>query len=218
MTLTTKKDEIDEDSSKKQIPWGLTSNVQRKILEERKEAVFQNPDLIVTTRWDLSDVFYKLRHDLDQMGYDTTPLMKRRHDLNNQVKEICEKHLGVKRHEIGIFAGDRAQLLFKGETYNVNMENIDVSLEYGTDIIVIENEGIIEKLKPFIGDGSGFAILQSSGFLTEYAIELARLAKRKGANIIILTDFDSSGIDITILVPTAQRLGIDFETLDDFGS
>ena len=62
----------------------------------------------------------------------------------------------------------------------------------------------------------GIAILNSRGFVTEYAEELSELAKKEGCNIAILTDLDSSGLLISSKLPNAYRIGIDFKTLDYF--
>ena len=53
--------------------------------------------------------------------------------------------------------------------------------------------------------------------MTEYASELSRLANDDGGNIAILTDFDDSGITISLQVPNVPRIGIDFNTLEDLG-
>ena len=63
----------------------------------------------------------------------------------------------------------------------------------------------------------GIAILNSRGFLTEYATELSELAEQKGCNIAILTDLDSSGLLISSNLPNAHRIGIDFKTLERIG-
>jgi hypothetical protein len=116
----------------------------------------------------LSDCFYETRNRLDAMGYDTSPLndQDKRKKIHNMVREICEKDLGVKRHEIGIFASDRAQLAFQGHISNVNLENIPMLQDLGTHVILVEKEGIVDKLVPFTKN-AGIALLQSTGFSSE---------------------------------------------------
>ena len=89
----------------------------------------------------------------------------------------------------------------------------------GTDLLIIEKEGVADVLAPF-ADEKGIAILNTRGFLTEYAEELSELAEEKECNIAILTDFDSSGLLISTVLPNAHRIGIDFKTLEKlrFGS
>src|SRR5262245_31811064 len=103
---------------KKPIPKGLVTKVQDQVLFERFEATRDDPDLITSNKWDQSDIFYETRRRLDQLGYDVRDLSKRRKSINTHIKEWCDylewtdkqgnKHIGIKRHEIGIFPADRA--------------------------------------------------------------------------------------------------------------
>ena len=43
---------------------------------------------------------------------------------------------------------------------------------------------------------------------------LQRKAKRTGANVMILTDFDTDGIKIAFELEGVTRIGIDFESVD----
>ena len=43
---------------------------------------------------------------------------------------------------------------------------------------------------------------------------LATEAERKGANVMILTDFDTDGVKIAFELEGVTRIGIDFETID----
>jgi hypothetical protein len=137
---------------KKPIPRGLIKDVQRNLVRQRQEAVTKNPDLITIDRWDLSKIFYDTRTILDK-EYDTGPMNNpnKRKAIHNDVDSICEE-LDVKRHEIGIFAADRAQMAFNGKIYNVNYENFETLAELGTDIILTEKEGLVNTLVPFTTD------------------------------------------------------------------
>jgi hypothetical protein len=86
----------------------------------------------------------------------------------------------------------------------------------GTDLLIIEKEGVAEVLGPF-ADKKGIALLNTRGFLTEYATILSDLSRQNGCNVSILTDFDASGLLLAKKVPSIYRLGIDFGTLDYFG-
>jgi len=54
--------------------------------------------------------------------------------------------------------------------------------EKGTDLLIIEKEGVADVLAPF-ADEKGIAILNTRGFLTEYASDLSELAEK---NTVIL--------------------------------
>jgi hypothetical protein len=62
-------------------------------------------------------------------------------------------------------------------------------------------------------DDYGIALLNSRGFLVDYAVKLSELS---GGNIAILTDFDDSGLLMAKKVPSIPRIGIDSETLRHF--
>ena len=68
-------------------------------------------------------------------------------------------------------------------------------------------------MAPFT-EGVGIALVQSQGFVSEYGIMLAMEAKRTGANVMILTDFDTDGIKIAFELEGITRIGIDFESVD----
>ncbi|MGA9942791.1 MAG: hypothetical protein WBP88_12420 [Nitrososphaeraceae archaeon] len=201
---------------KKPIPRGYAKQVEREIIDARKIAVAQNPHLKTSNRWDLSDIFYNARKRLDAEGYDVRPLndekTKMRKKLYHYVKEYCDT-LGIKRHDIGIFAADRAVLYFQGREYSVNFENYQQLADLGTDIICVEKEGTAVKSEPYTR-ALGVALLQSQGFIAEYGKMLSEAAAKKGAHVIILTDFDSSGVEIGYVIEGIVRLGIDLDTID----
>ena len=83
-------------------------------------------------------------------------------------------------------------------------------------MVIVEKEGVVKQLSPF-ADEKGIALLNTRGFLTEYASILSEQSRKNGCNIAILTDFDASGLLIARSVPDVYRIGIDFDTLDYFG-
>ncbi len=186
---------------------GLTViNELRILARERELDIRNNPRLREIGRWTQSTFFYTVRPRLNQKG-----LKVDRDYITSQIKPVCEE-LGYTRDELGIIAAERAQLYFKGQTLGVGFDQLKDLMEKGTDLLVIEKEGIADVLAPF-AEKVGIAILNSRGFLTEYATKLSRLAKEKGCNIAILTDLDSSGLIISTKLPNAHRIGIDFDTL-----
>ena len=140
----------------------IVFGVLKKHVNERYQDVKANPEKLEIDRWNLSNFFYVTRKELDDLGYDTTPLndaaTRWRNRIYAKVRVICEKELGIKRHEAGIFPADRAIMAFQGQSYSVNYDNIKMLGVKGADFIFIEKEGIVEKLTPFT-TGLGIALL-----------------------------------------------------------
>ena len=199
------------------IPKGLARQTIRHLIDTRWLAVYNNPGLLTdkTHRMDQSDIFYPMRTMLYRKGYDVSSLDEgeTRKKLYRYIKQYCEDTLNIKRHQIGIFAADRAVMAFQGKTYSVSYENCKQLARSGVDIICIEKEGIVEKFIPFT-EGVGIALVHSQGFVSEYGIMLAMEAKRTGGNVMILTDFDTDGIKIAFELEGITRIGIDFESVD----
>jgi len=190
-------------------------SVLMEILEERKSKWFTLDEISRQKHWwTQSDVFYATRKHLIEYGYPNEEI--NRDYITQIIKDVCENELGVKREEIGIIAADRAQLYFKGQWMNVGLAEIEELIQYGTDILIIEKEGIAEQLSLF-ADEKGIALLNTRGFLVEYASVLAKKSEKEGCNISILTDLDASGLVLARDVPNAFRIGIDFETLKYLG-
>ena len=168
-------------------------------VKDRYQDVLANPHKLEVDRWNLSNFFYITRKELDAKGFDTSPLndvkLGWRKRIYAKVRVICEKELGIKRHKAGIFPADRAVMAFKGQSYSVNYDNINMLRHLGADVIFIEKEGIVEKLTPFT-TGLGIALVHSQGFYAEYAEMLADESLTYRGNIGILTDFDATGINI----------------------
>jgi hypothetical protein len=197
------------------VPKGLARQTIRHLIDGRWLAVYRSPKLLTdrTHRWDQSDIFYPMRTMLHRKGYDVSSLSEEavRGKLYSYIKEYCES-LGIKRHEIGIYAADRAVVAYRGKTYGVSFENYKQLAHLGCDVVCIEKEGIVEKLAAFT-EGVGIALVQSQGFVSEYGVMLAHEAKRTGANLMVLTDFDSDGLKIAFNVEGITRIGIDFTSV-----
>jgi hypothetical protein len=199
--------------------FGITANYYARdtaegllteLLESRLEEIESEPGLIHTDRWTQSTVYYRLRPQLIKKGIDV-----QRKYITSQIRRACEKTLGKTRAELGIVAADRAQLYFRGQWYDVGLDELDQLMHLGTDMLIIEKEGVAEVLSPF-ADKMGIALLNTRGFLTEYATMLSSLSKENGCNVAILTDFDVSGLLLARKVPGVYRIGIDFDTLNYF--
>ncbi|HEY7082505.1 MAG TPA: hypothetical protein VH500_22680 [Nitrososphaeraceae archaeon] len=187
-----------------------------EVLQDRKQR-WKAMDEVSRLRhwWTQSDVFYVTRRLLiEKYGYKNEEID--RDYLTGLIKPFCEDELRIKREHIGIIAADRAQLYFKGQWMDVGLKEIDELSLYGVDMLIIEKEGIAEQLAIF-ADQKGIALLNTRGFLTDYAEILSKKSDKEGCNIAILTDFDASGLVLASKVSRASRIGIDFQTLADLG-
>lgn len=151
----------------------------------------------------------------DTIWYLLLPIMERlnidvsRRYFKTLLRKICDK-AGKKRSEIGIITGARAEMYFDGRWQSVSFDAIEELAQKGTDIVFIEKEGIIDELKEHAVK-FGIAMVNSRGYLVEYAHDLTNAAKSLGANIIIITDYDLSGVNL------ASKCGkhVHWITMDD---
>jgi hypothetical protein len=158
----------------------------------------------------------------DTIWYLLLPVMEKhnihvkREYFKSLLKKICDRR-GKKRSEIGIITGARAELYFNGRWESVSFDAIEELAQKGTDIIFIEKEGIIDELKPH-ADKFGVAMVNSRGYLTEYAHDLIEAAKKSGANIVIITDYDLSGVNLASKCSEdIPWITMDDNTLEYFG-
>jgi hypothetical protein len=169
----------------------------------------------------LSDIHYDLVKPLQEAGFDIDKLpakqkKRRRETITVRYpKEICDE-LGITRASIGLYTGDVAHMYFRGRRYSINIEEIPKLQHKGTDILIIEKEGIAERLRKY-ATSSGIALVHTRGFLTEYASDLSILSEQNGGHMYTLTDFDVSGLLIAHKVEDVPRIGIDLVTLEDLG-
>ncbi len=147
---------------------------------------------------------------------DITITPNTRSNLTADIRKICEKEMGINMEELGIFAADRAQLYFDGSWHDVGFDDLHSLKQKGTELIIIEKEGITEGLTP-LADKHGSALLFTRGFATKYVRDLSELSKDNGCNTCVLSDYDASGILLAskLKVP---RIGIDPKTLKYFES
>lgn len=163
-------------------------------------------------KWTLNTVWYLFLSFLQDSGIEKPS----RGYVKRLVSELC-KAAGVTRESIGIFAGVRAALYFGGEWVSVSFDSINKLAEKGTDIIFIEKEGIAEVLTHW-ADKFGIAMVNTRGHLTEYGKELMKAAKKLGAHVIIMTDYDATGVKIASETPTDMPwIGANESMLEYFG-
>jgi uncharacterized protein DUF2399 len=117
---------------------------------------------------------------------------------------------------IRLIASARAVMYYAGRSQRVHLDMVKELAKNGTDIIFVEKEGIVDVLTSY-ADEYGIALVNTQGRLTEYGKDLIEAAKKAGANVAILTDYDALGIQIAegsrIQIP---RIGIDRDTIGYF--
>src|SRR5215207_7300762 len=138
-----------------------------------------------------------------------------RKSLIAKIKVVCEK-LGYTREELGIIAKARATMYFNGVWSSVSYDKIEELAKNGTDIIFIEKVDVVGVLAEH-ADNYGIALVDTQGFLTDYASDLIAEAEAVGAHVAVLSDFDASGIKLAHDAGDVPRLGVDQEMLDYFG-
>jgi hypothetical protein len=135
---------------------------------------------------------------VDTLWYSLLGWIKRnkiqveRASFKARLKKICDRW-GIRRDHLNTITGARAELYFNGSRESVSFDAIGELAAKGTDVIFIEKEGIPDELKEY-ADKYGVAMVKSRGYLTEFAHDLMISAENAGANILLITDYDLSGI------------------------
>jgi hypothetical protein len=138
-----------------------------------------------------------------------------REHFKNALQVMCDRN-NVTREELGIIASPWAAMYFEGIWRLVSYDAITELAKKGVTLIFIEKRDIVQSLGPY-ASRYGVALVNSRGFLVEYAIMLAEAAKEGGAHIAIMTDYDVSGIMIARELKDAIWLGCDERMLKRFG-
>ena len=146
-------------------------------------------------KWTLNTVWYLFLPIMEKFGIKVT-----RGYVKRLVKELCEA-AGITRESLGIFAGVRAELYFGGNWTSVSFDSVKRLAEKGTDIIFVEKEGVPEVLTDW-ADKYGIAMVNTRGHLTEYGKDLMKVAKESGAHVVIMADYDATGVKIASESPT----------------
>ena len=149
----------------------------------------------MTNKWTLNTVWYLFLPLMEKFSIKVT-----RAYVKRLVKELCED-AEVTRESLGIFAGVRAELYFNGNWTSVSFDNVKRLAEKGTDILFVEKEGIPDVLTG-LADKYGIAMVNTRGHLTEYGKDLMKVAKELGAHVVIMADYDATGVKIASESPT----------------
>lgn len=187
---------------------GKTSLARMYLIEElqrRQSLLEQHGKIPESERTTQQGIYYKIRN---QMGGKIDIL---RSSFIPPITDECEK-LGTKRADLGIMAAVRAELYFRGNIYPVSLENIKALAMMGSDVILVEKEGVCQVLEPY-ACRRGIALVNSRGFIVEYAKDLLLLSQKEGANLFTITDYDASGLLIAQKISTIPRLGVDLQMI-----
>jgi hypothetical protein len=185
----------------------------REVIKARYAVVKADKSLKDTQRWTRSTAFYTCRKILKNIGYADEEL--NRESITEYIEQVYDE-MKITREDCGIYAADRAQLYFRGKTYDIGFDDLEGLAQKGVDMLIIEKEGGAEQLAPLAAK-KGIALLNARGFLVKYAIRRAEIAGKYGCNIAILSDLDIYGLTICNKIPNVYRIGISFETLRYFG-
>jgi hypothetical protein len=185
----------------------------RHIIKPRYASVVADKTLKDKQRWTRSTAFYTCRKLLKSVGYADEEI--NRENVTEYIEHVCDE-MGITREDCGIYAADRAQLYFRGKTYDIGFDDLEELAQKGVDILIIEKEGGAEQLAPLAAK-KGIALLNARGFLVNYAVKLAQIAHKHGCNIAIITDLDIYGLTIATKIPNVYRIGINFKILEHFG-
>ncbi len=112
------------------------------------------------------------------------------------------------REKLGIKAAVRAQFFHRDQEHAVSFDAIDWLSDKGSDLLMIEKEGVAEILQPYASK-KGIAVLNTRGFAVEYAKQIMRLAELKRGNVFLLTDWDVSGLIMAQDLQGFTRIGVD---------
>ena len=176
--------------------WLIQELESRSKSEERRKEIVSQQSL-----------WYKARNwYLQNNPGETTPDISREHFIKS-IREICNR-LGRSRESLGIFAAERALIYFRGSRVGLSLENISEVFKWGSDILVIEKEGICALLEPFAAR-YGVALINSRGQLVDYAEKVIEMAKGTGARIYLLTDMDDAGFVIRKNLKGIECVGVD---------
>jgi hypothetical protein len=190
--------------------------LQREALRARKKAIERGEYVEPTTQ---NSFYYYLRKIFLANGINPAIEGKNfRKTITNQIDDIC-REWGTTREDLLIIADARATLYYNNQRYHVSLKNIQENQLYlrGTDVIIIEKAALCNLLAPLAAK-AGIALIDTKGYVVEYAKKLSDLALEYGGHVAMITDFDSDGLLMSLDVydnvsRDIYRIGIDFETI-----
>jgi hypothetical protein len=128
----------------------------------------------------------------------------KRKNFVSYIRDICKDELHCRREDLKIVAGGRADLYFAGRWTSISWDNIEDLSDSGTDGILIEKDGMSRIFVDFV-DPCGFSVINTRGFFVDYLDDVSKQAIDKRSNLVLIRDFDPSGLLIEL---GARTLGI----------
>jgi 5S rRNA maturation endonuclease (ribonuclease M5) len=181
---------------------------------ERRQSILKDKSVIPLEEWTTQQaLFYKVRTKMG--GY----IDVKRKSLIAAILRLCREMGGGDssyREKLGIKAAVRAQFFHRGQEHAVSFDSIEWLSDKGSDLILIEKEGVAEILAPY-AKRRGFAIVNTRGFAAEYAKQIMKLAEAKKGNVFILTDWDDSGLVMAHNLQGFARIGVDNNMIKEAG-
>ena len=152
-----------------------TAKAAAMYLEEelqRRMDLLEKHGFIPQEEWTTQQaIYYKIRKMMNgNIG------MKRK-SFTNAILRKCEE-FGDRswREKLGIKAAVRAQFFHRGKEDPVSFDSIKDLSQKGSDLLLIEKEGVAEILEPYASK-RGVAVLNTRGFAVEYAKQIMEDAK-----------------------------------------
>lgn len=194
------------------------TELQREALRARKQAIENGEYVEPTTQ---NSFYYYLRTIFLKNGIDPAKQGKKfRNNITNQINKLCWE-LHTTREDLLIIADARATFYYNNQKYEVSLKNIEQNILYhrGTDIIIIEKAALCNLLAPLAAK-AGIALIDTKGYVVQYAKKLSELALKYDGHVAMITDWDSDGLLMSLRVyddvsKDIYRIGIDWETRDE---
>jgi hypothetical protein len=183
-------------------------------LQQVKEAKALNRLLPKFDERTQDSIWYNCLPLWENERYGNVPKPTRDH-FKVEIDTMCSRNK-VTREELGIIASPWAAIYYEGIWRLVSYDAIIELAKKGVSLVFIEKRDIVQSLGPYAFD-DGVALVNSRGFLVEYAKKLAEAARKGRAHIFIMTDYDTAGILIAYEMPDAIWLGCDERMLKKFG-
>ena len=123
--------------------------LQRSELKKRQEHIQDGQKVEPITQ---NGFYYHMRKIFLSKGID--PEKQGRHfrrNMTNAINKLC-KGLHTTREDLMIYASSRAFLYFRGERIPVSLATMEDNIKKGTDILIIEKEGISDDDERFLED------------------------------------------------------------------
>jgi hypothetical protein len=192
--------------------------VQRDALWDRKKAIDRGENVEPTTQ---NSFYYYLRTLFLANGIDPAKQGKYfRRNITNQVNDIC-REFGTTREDLRIIADSRATFYYNDEKFHISRRNIkEKGLHLmGTDVIIIEKAALCDLLSPLAAK-AGIALLDTKGYVVDYAKDLTFNTTENYGHVAMITDFDTDGLlmayDVYEKVShDVYRIGVDFDTISE---